>query len=100
MTEIILVDMPAMDVVGTTETGTYALIPELLLKVFRFLEERKTIIAGPPVFLCHEKTPEEVLAANTSGTAKVEVAWPVAGKVRGSGAIRRYTLPGGRMARC
>ncbi len=98
MTEIDLVDIPPTKVAGTTVTGTYALIPELIMKVFLFLQDRKAVIAGPPLFLCHETSPEAVRAAQVNGTAQVEVAWPVTGRIRGSGDIRVYTLPGGRMA--
>jgi effector-binding domain-containing protein len=98
MTEIELIDLPAMNVLGMKKTGTYALIPELLMKVFGYLQERNATIAGPPLFLCHETSPESVRIANENGTAVIEVAWPVSGGVRGTKEIAAYQLPGGRMA--
>ncbi|MFA4859578.1 GyrI-like domain-containing protein [Methanoregula sp.] len=94
---ISLIDEPPMDVLGTEKTGTYALIPELLMKVLNHMLEHNIPIAGPPVFICKEQSPEAVKAANAERTARVEIAWPVNGPVQGTGDIRKYTLPGGRM---
>ena len=86
-----------MDVLGTEKTGTYALIPDLLLKVLNHMLEHNIPIAGPPVFICKEQSPEAAKEANAQRTARVEIAWPVNGPVQGTGDIRQYTLPGGRM---
>ena len=98
MLEITLVEVPAMNVLGTTKTGTYALIPELLMKVFTLVQKKKATIAGPPLFLCHETSPAAVMEANEKGTAEVEVAWPVNEPVKGTKEIKAYVLPGGQMA--
>jgi effector-binding domain-containing protein len=98
MVEITLVEVPSMNVLGTTKTGTYALIPELLMKVFALIQEKKATIAGPPLFLCHETSPAAVLEANEKGTAEVEVAWPVIEPMKGTKEIKAYVLLGGRMA--
>ncbi len=98
MEEITLVDVPAMNVLGIKKTGTYALIPELLMKVFTDIQKKKAAIAGPPLFLCHETSPAAVEKANENGTAEVEVAWPVNKLGKGSKEIKAYVLPGGRMA--
>jgi effector-binding domain-containing protein len=98
MTEITLEDIPAITVLGTRKTGTYALIPELLMKVYEYAQEQHATITGPPLFICHETSPEAVLRAQENGTAVVEVAWPAAGKVQGTQDIREYELPGGKMA--
>ena len=99
MDEITIIEVPSQQVVGIQRTGTYHLIPELLMKLYEFIIEKKLTIAGMPTFLCHEISPECVREANEKGTAQVEVAWPVSGTVQGSGAIRVYDLPGGRMVR-
>ncbi|MGB9175588.1 MAG: GyrI-like domain-containing protein [Methanoregula sp.] len=52
MMEIVLVEVPAMNVLGTRKTGTYALIPELIRKVFAYIQKKG--VAGLPNFLCHE----------------------------------------------
>ncbi|MDD1651629.1 MAG: GyrI-like domain-containing protein [Methanomicrobiales archaeon] len=99
MDEITLVDVPAQQVLGMRRRGRYTLIPEMLMTIITHAIANGIAIAGPPVFLCHETSPEDVKAANEAGTADVEVAWPVAGPVKGTGEIRAYTLPGGKMAR-
>lgn len=53
MSEISLVEVPAMNMLGRKKTGTYALIPELLMKVLTIVQKNKATIAGPPLFLCH-----------------------------------------------
>src|SRR5512137_1057832 len=97
MEEITLVNIPAQKVLGITKTGSYQMIPELLMHVVGFIISEKMTIAGPPVFLCHEASPECVRVAAETGTAVVEVAWPVSGKVKGNNDIRAYELPGGKM---
>ena len=98
MTKIDLIEVPAMNVLGTKKSGPYALIPELLMKVFAYIQKKKAAIAGPPLFLCHEISAAAVREANEKGTAVVEVAWPVDGPVKGTKEITAYVLPGGRMA--
>lgn len=99
MTDITIVDLPAQKVLGITKKGNYTLIPELLMKVYEFSVEKKATIADPPVFVCHETSPESVKEANEKGTAMVEIAWPVTGAVKGGKGIRAYELPGGKMVR-
>ena len=99
MDEITIVTVPAQKVLGITKTGNYQLIPELLMKVIGYTISEKIAIAGPPVFLCHETSPESVKEANEKGTAVVEVAWPISGPAHSSGEIRAYELPGGKMVR-
>jgi hypothetical protein len=64
MMEITLVEVPAMNVLGAKETGTCALIPELLMNVLAYIQKKKAAIAGPPIFLCHETSPPAVREAN------------------------------------
>jgi effector-binding domain-containing protein len=99
MDEITIIEVPSQQVVGIQKTGTYLLIPELLMNLYEFIVEKNLTIAGMPTFLCHETSPESVKEANEKGTANVEVVWPVSGTMQGSGAIRVYELPGGRMVR-
>lgn len=98
MTEIHLVDMPDMDVLSMKKTGTYALIPELLVQVVMYMQQNGIPITGPPFFICRETSPEVVRQAQATGTAVVEVAWPVNGTVQESGEIQYQRLPGGTMA--
>ncbi|OPX74956.1 MAG: hypothetical protein A4E40_00624 [Methanoregulaceae archaeon PtaU1.Bin059] len=52
-----------------------------------------------PTFICHGTLPLVVKEAHKKGTALVEVTWPDAGTVSGSGDIKVYTLRGGVMVR-
>ena len=97
MEDIALVEVAAQQVIGIRKTGTYLLIPELLMKIYEYSVKKKMVMNGPPLFLCHENTPEAVMEANEKGTAIVEVAWPVSGTVKGSRNIKVYRLPGGKM---
>jgi effector-binding domain-containing protein len=99
MDEITIIEVPPQQVLGIKRTGNYLLIPELLMKVYGVIVEKKIPIAGMPTFVCHETSPDAVKEANEKGTALVEVAWPVSGTVNGSGEIRVYELPGGKMVR-
>ena len=97
MDEITIVDVPDLKVLGMTKRGSYTLIPELLMKVYDFARKKNAAIAGPPVFLCHETSPESVKEANEKGTAMIEIAWPVTGTVKGNRQVRAYDLSGGKM---
>ena len=99
MDEITIVDLPSQKVLGMKKKGTYTLIPELLMKVYEYTVAKKVAIAGPPVFLCHETSPESVKEANEKGTAAIEIAWPVVGEAQGNRTIKAYELPGGKMVR-
>ncbi|MDD1677343.1 MAG: GyrI-like domain-containing protein [Methanomicrobiales archaeon] len=97
MEEITIVEIPDMRVLGIQRKGSYRLIPDLLLTVYRYAIKNGAVITGPPLFLCHETSPEAVKEANEMGTAHVEVVWPVSGDVKGSGEILAYSIPGGKM---
>ena len=98
MEDISIVEVAAQQVIGIKKTGTYKLIPELLLKVYEYTVKKKMVITGPPVFICHEISPEAVMEANEKGTAIVEVVWPVSGTVKGTKEMKVFELPGGKMA--
>ncbi len=98
MEDISIVEVAAQQVIGIKKTGTYKLIPELLLKVYEYTVKKKMVVTGPPVFICHEISPEAVMEANEKGTAAVEVVWPVSGTVKGTKEMKVYELPGGKMA--
>jgi AraC family transcriptional regulator len=97
MHDISIVEVSAQQVLGMKKTGTYLLIPELLMKIYEFTVEKKIQISGAPIFLCHEIIPQAVMVANEKGTAKLEVAWPVSGTVKGTKEMNVYELPGGKM---
>lgn len=61
------------------------------------LLKRMMVITGPPVFICHEISPELVIEANDKGTAVVEVAWPVSGTIKTTKEMNVYELSKGKM---
>ena len=48
-----------------------------------YMMENNIPITAPPVFICHETSPERVKEANEKSTARVEIAWPVTGPSSG-----------------
>ena len=107
MADIEIIDVPDQTVLGIRRKGHYRLIPELLAEIAIYAMEKGIAIIGPPVFVCHETSPEEVMQAMEAGTADVEVVVPVASPVAAPVAISKeggeivtcYELPGGPMAK-
>lgn len=99
MEEVEVVTVPETAVIGIRKRGHYRMIPELIMKTCIHAMEKGIMITGPPIFVMHEQSREEAMAADQEGTADVEIAVPVAGKAEGEGEVRSYTLPGGKMAK-
>jgi AraC family transcriptional regulator len=99
MEEITLVEIQPLQVLGIKRRGPYRIIPELLAELFGFIMKNQVAIAGMPMLLMHETSKEEAIEADSTGTADVEVAVPVAGPFRSGGDVRSSTLPGGTVAR-
>ena len=99
MEEIAVVDVKSQLVLGMRKRGKYEEIAMMIPKVCQFAVEKGIQILGPPIFVCHEMTPEAATKADEEGTADVEVAVPVSGRVKGTAEIKSYELPGGKMAR-
>lgn len=100
MTEIIeIVELPVQQVLCMRKTGKYEEIPVMLGKLVEFILESGMEITGPPIFICRELSPEDVLKANAEGTAKLEVAFPIGGTIRETESIKAYELPGGKMVK-
>lgn len=99
MHEVTLIDVPPQLVFGMRRKGKYELIAVMIAELVHYISQAGVDICGPPIYLWHEKTVEEAYRADETGTADIEVAWPVRGTAPGTPEIRQYTLPGGRMAR-
>jgi len=99
MRSILTVDAPSHKVIGIRRKGRYEEIGSMIQDLSSFIEEHKITVIGPPAFICHEESLEAVQAAAESGSADIEVAFPIEGEGEGSGDIRVYELPGGKMAR-
>ena len=99
MDEIEIVELPAQTVLGLRRRGPYTQIPGMLMEVFAVVMEKGAIPAGPPVSIYRQTTVAEVEQAEASGDADLEVAIPVANRVRPVGDVANYELPGGRFAK-
>ena len=101
MSEVTVVELSPQLVLGMRRKGAYREIAVMLPRVFEFAFSKNVQIAGYPVFLCHEITHEEVQKADKDENADIEVAVPISGSVEitGNEEIRKYELPGGKMAR-
>lgn len=99
MSEISIVEVKPQIVLGMRKHGKYEEIATMLQMIFQFAAMRGIQIQGPPFFVCHEQSKEEVERAEKEGNADVEVAVPIQGKAEGTDGIRCYEMAGSRMAR-
>jgi effector-binding domain-containing protein len=101
MDEITIVDVPNQKVIGMRKKGRYQeLIPGMLQQLFPYITKfGNDVCSGPPMFICHETCVEEVLEAEKTGTADVEVAIPISRIIDETEEMRIYDLPGGKMAK-
>ena len=100
MDEPEIVEIPTQVVLGIRRRGPYSHIPEMLTEVWAVIDEKGAIPAGPPVSIYRQTAVAEVNRAVASGDdADLEVAFPVANRVKPEGDVDYYELPGGRFAR-
>lgn len=99
MEEVDIVEVSPQVVLGLRRRGPYQQIATMLGELAEYAMANGIRIAGPAVFVFHEMTPEEAMAADAAGNADIEVAFPVTGDAKGEGEMRIYELPGGTMAK-
>ena len=99
MNKVTIVEVKPQTVLGMRKRGKYEEIGTMLPMIFQFAVSQGIQIQGPPFFVCHEQSKEEVERADKEGNADVEVAVPVQGKMEGTNQIGCYEMPGGKMAR-
>ncbi len=99
MSEVTLVDVPALLVLGMRKKGHYAETSSVIGDVVQYAMASGAQLAGPPMVLMHEPGGEAAMKADSEGTAVIDVAFPIAKPVRSGELVRCYELPGGRMAR-
>lgn len=99
MNEITIVEVAPQQVLGMRKRGKYELIAQMIPAVCQYAVKMGAEINGMPTFVCHERSAEEVMKADSEGTADVEVAVPVSKEVAETDEIKYYTLPGGKMAK-
>jgi effector-binding domain-containing protein len=99
MTEIAVVETKPQLVLGLRQRGGYAEISSMIRRLFEFAMGERIAVTGPPIFVCHEMTPQEAVKADQEKNADLEVAVPIAEEVDGTDDIKCYQLPGGKMAK-
>jgi effector-binding domain-containing protein len=71
----------------------------MIRRLLEFAMGGHIAVTGPPIFVCHEMTPEQAMEADKEKNADLEVAIPIPEEVEGTADIKCYQLPGGKMAR-
>lgn len=99
MVEITVIDEKPQLVAGLRRKGHYREIAEMLGTLFEYAMSHKAIFVGHPLYLCHEKSVEDVKRADEAGNAEIEVCVPIAERIPENDRIRCYELSGGKMAR-
>lgn len=99
MDEITIVEVQTQKVVGMRKQGKYELIAQLLPKIYEYAASHGAEFTGPPIFICHERSVEDVTKADQAGTADIEIAFPVSKEIEETEDIKCYDLPGGTMAK-
>jgi effector-binding domain-containing protein len=76
------------------------LIPGMLQQLFPYIMKfGDDVCSGPPMFICHETCVEEVMEADKTGTADVEVAVPISRDIDETEDMKIYEIPGGKMVK-
>jgi effector-binding domain-containing protein len=98
MIEISVADEKPQLVAGMRRRGHYKEIAKMLPALFEYALSHEAIIAGPPLYLWHEKSVEEAMKADEAGNADIEVCVPIAEKIPENEEIKCYKLSGGKVA--
>jgi effector-binding domain-containing protein len=99
MEEITIVEVPNQKVIGIRKKGKYELIGQLLPELYQYAASRGAEFTGPPLFICHEKSVEDVMKAAQEGNADIEIAFPIKDDIEETDDMKCYELQGGKMAK-
>lgn len=99
MNEITIVDEKPQHVAGMRRKGHYKEIAKMLPALFEYAMSQGAVIAGPPLYLWHEKNVEDAMKADEAGNADIEVCVPIAERIPETDEIKCYELCGRKMAR-
>lgn len=98
MIEISVVDEKPQLVAGMRRRGHYKEIANMLPALFQYVVKQDAKIAGPPLYIWHEKSVKDAFRADEAGNADIEVCVPIAERIPESDEIKCYVLSGGRNA--
>ncbi|UCF12358.1 MAG: GyrI-like domain-containing protein [Thermoplasmatales archaeon] len=99
MDEITIVEVPTQKVIRMCKQGKYELIAQMLPKLYEFAASHGAEFTGPPVFVCHERTVDDVMKADQEGKADIEIAFPIIQEIEETEEIKCYELQGSTMAK-
>jgi AraC family transcriptional regulator len=99
MNEITIVDEKPKLVAGMRKRGHYKEIAKMLPALFEYVMSQGAVIAGPPLYIMHEKSVEDAVKADEAGNADIEVCVPIAERIPETDEIKCYALSGGKMAK-
>jgi len=99
MNEITVVKVHTQKVIGIRKRGKYELIAQLLPKLYEYATSQGAEFTGPPIFICRERTVDEVMKADKEGNADIEIAFPIKQEIQETQDIKCYDLQGGTMAK-
>lgn len=71
MIEMTVVDEKPQLVAGMRRRGRYKEIAKMLPALFEYAMSCAAIIAGPPLYIWHEKSVEQALKADEAGNADI-----------------------------
>jgi len=97
--EISVVNVKPQLVLGMRKRGPYRNIAVMIPQICQFAVQNDIQLIGPPMYICHETSPEEAKEADQKGNADVEVAVPIAQRGKETDEIKCYELPGAKMAK-
>ncbi len=99
MFEITIVEEKPQLVAGMRRRGHYKEIAKMLPALFEYVMSQGAVIAGPPLYLWHEKSVEDAMKADEEGNADIEVCVPIAEKIQETDEVKCYELSGGKMGK-
>ena len=97
--EISIINVTPQLVLGMRKRGPYKNIGIMIPQLCQFAAQNGVQMIGPPLFICHEMSPEEAVKADKENNADVEVAIPIAQRGKETEEITCYELPEAKMAK-
>jgi effector-binding domain-containing protein len=97
--EISIVEVAPQLVLGMRKRGPYRNIALMIPQICQFAVQNGIQLIGPPMYICHETSPEEAKEADRKNNADVEVAVPIAQRGKETDEIMCYELPRAKMAK-
>ena len=86
-------------VLGMRQTGPYGIIGVMIPELCDYASKNGIQIIGPPMYICHETSPEEAIKSDKENNADVEVVIPILERGKETEVITCYELPAAKMVK-